>query len=275
MKLNDFSNYVLDFSDFLDKNNYSFSTKSGYVKALNDFIEYLQRNNLNLDVLLMKDVNHYFESLSQRIGNNTINGYISALKKFFSFVKKYKGVFLRFDINEITMYKLDTRIREGLSANEVQIVIDKLFNNSSIKSKRELILLLTILQTGMKIEELRQLTRDCVLENAIKTESNKYWINDVLMRLFCEYFKMADELGISSQYVFTSFSANQSKNKCLTRRSIEMIVRKHFKNCFYNDLRLMFFQKLIDDSVDIQKIHKHEVHPNVYELNDILRVVNE
>ena len=247
--MDDLEKHIEDFLTHIRiEKNYSEMTKETYRIALNIYAQFLYK--VNLAVTKNKCIIPFISYLKER-GNNdiTIAHRLAILKSFFSYLVK-KKIFNKKTLPSIEKYKTTKKIISIPSDDEVNLFIDTIENeyrkmkemmntvaniSERVKAKyhscfRDLTFFTLVTATGLRLSEALNIKKEDinwrnftikVLGKGSKERLIFFGI-DKLTNLFNELFKIRDELGIESPYLFVSYQ----HRKVLTSRYIQKIMKE-------------------------------------------------
>ncbi|MBA7541113.1 Tyrosine recombinase XerD [subsurface metagenome] len=227
--------------------NYSRTTTETYRIALTIMLKFLLEANISITD--KKCIILFICYLKER-GNSdvTIAHRLTTLKSFFSYLVKKKIVSKK-KLPSIEKYKTTKKIISIPTDDEVNLFIDTIeeqyrklkatFNtvdeiNERLKAKcfslfRDLAFFTLVIATGLRISETLNIKKEDMNWNnftiKILGKGSKerfiFFGIDKLTNLFNEFFKIRDELGIESPYLFVSYQ----HRKVLTPRYIQQVMK--------------------------------------------------
>lgn len=243
LNLLDFKKKFLDYIDVSDK------TIETYDIAINQFGEYLISNNILKPK--REDVINYRDSLKNNHKPNTINGYMIALRNFFKYLE-YEGIYKNITEN-IKNIKIENKhIKRGLSAEEVQKVLE------SCKNAREILMIKMMISCGLRSNELVNIrledfkkVGDTIMLNILGKGREGYKQDEVKIdsRLFEEVLKYVKENNVND-YLFTSTSRNNFGGK-LSTRTIRKDVKRIFVDAGLDNIELLSAHSLRHTACDL------------------------
>ena len=210
---------------FLEYLDVSEITLNSYRKGINNFLCYLQRNNIKYPT--RANFKAYREELKNNRSINTTNTYLTCVRAFFKYL----------EINNI--YQNITKDVKNLKTSSVpkHQVLDVeeskyIYNN--LESKRDKLLFGLAITTGLRASEIAY----------AKIENIKEYNSEIVLFVKCkkrddesEYSKLSDQVlrdlknyigERKSGYIFTSTS-NHNKNNGVTPKTIRKIVKDILK----------------------------------------------
>ncbi|MCG3260898.1 MAG: tyrosine-type recombinase/integrase [Candidatus Heimdallarchaeota archaeon] len=240
--------YIEDFLTHIRiEKNYSGATTETYRIALTIFAQFLLEANISITD---KKCIIFFISYLKEKGNSdvTIAHRLTTLKSFFNYLVEKKIVSKK-KLPSIEKYKTTKKIISIPTDEEVNLFIDTIedeyrelketFNtldeiNERLKAKyfslfRDLTFFTLVTATGLRISEALNINREdmswneCTIKIFGKGAKERliFFGIDRLKNLFNEFFKIRDELGIESPYLFVSYQ----HRKVLTPRYIQKVMK--------------------------------------------------
>lgn len=228
--------------------NYSPRTKETYGIALAVFSQFL--SEANISITDRKCIILFIEYLKERgNGDVTIAHRLATLKSFFNYLVKKKVVSKK-KLPAIEKYKTTKKIIPIPTDDEVNSFIDTIEEEyrqikekmeaaheitERIKAKyfslfRDLTFFNLLIATGLRISEALNIKsedmnwNECTIKILGKGSKERliFFGIDKLTNLFHEFFKIREELGIESPYLFVSYQ----HKKALTPRYIQQVMKE-------------------------------------------------
>jgi site-specific recombinase XerD len=261
--------YFNQYRQYLIDNNYSASAITAYCTGLKLFNDYLDKNSFSIKDLTISNINGYIDLLKYKLSPSSQSVYLNGVKNYLSFVIKLYNLHVNFDLKDIKQIKLIKKKRESVDITEVTKVLQGINFNSSIELKRDYLIIILILKTGLRITELVKIKHEDVTEGCIFMDGRKYFIDKKIFNMIVDYKKeKMGKIKNTSDYVFVPFLRCATSNN-LTPRSVDVIIRRYFNNYSYNDLKSVYYKSLIDELPNITQIHKHGVNTTIISLQEI------
>ena len=148
-------NYILGFKDYLLSNkSVSANTLQSYSNDIENFAEYIKKNNINdLNLIDKNIINNYILNL-QDIGrsNSTVTRNIVTLRSFYQYLILNKVI----DTNpliDIKVQKLKKNLPQVLTNKEIELLLSQP-SSRDLKGCRDKSMLELIYATGIKVSEL-------------------------------------------------------------------------------------------------------------------------
>lgn len=258
--------YIEKFLEYIDVSN---NTIKEYAAGLKRFFNYCYENNI-VEVQ-RQDIINFREHLKE---NNreatTINLYLASVKNFFKWLE-YEGVY-----KDITRNVKSLPVQRGHKREAV--TVDQLKNMLSFcKDKREKLILLITITTGLRCNELRNIMVEDFKERngtvclyvlgkaraGLKTDY--VVIPDNLYKEIKDYIK---ENNITD-YLFVS-NSNNSRGNLMSTRAIRDIVNKIYEKAgldkdlyVFHSLRHGFCNISLMNDIDIVEVSKAMRHKSI------------
>ena len=240
--------YIEDFLTHVRiEKNYSEATTDTYRISLTIFSRFLLEANSSITdkKCILGFINHLQEKGN---GDVTIAHRLAALKSFFSYLGKKKGIGKK-RLPSIEKYKTTKKIISIPTDEEVNLFIDTIEkeyrtlketvdvgteSNERVKAKffsliRDLTFFTLLTATGLRISEALNIStedinwNECTIKILGKGSKQRliFFVIDRLTNLFAELFRIREQLGIDSPHLFVSY---QHRN-VLTPRYIQQVMK--------------------------------------------------
>ena len=149
-----FKDLVSRFSTYLlTQKRVSKNTYTAYSKDLEQFSDFLENNNIDIDLLSSKVITQFLYYLKQQdIKSRSLARKISSIKAFFSYVHQHTNV-PNYAVN-ISFPKLEKRLPDYLAYDEVILLLEKASEDKTDVGQRNFIMLHLLYATGLRITEL-------------------------------------------------------------------------------------------------------------------------
>ncbi len=129
------------------------NTYSAYKSDLEQFIRYLQGNNKTFNTITQKDLKEYLKKLNEQfLKARSRSRKLSAIKAFYVWAGDHLG--LENITVDIAFPKLERRLPQYLSEQEVEKLIEVAHENGSQRGVRNRVMLSLLYVSGMRISEL-------------------------------------------------------------------------------------------------------------------------
>lgn len=269
----------LDKKEFMDylkyQKHYSVLTIAAYERNINEFIDYLKRENITS----FQDVQYplirgYLTALFQKkISKSTINNKISTLRSFYRFLVKQELV----DDNPMVLVenmKVPQRNPDFLFPEEMMELLDSIDVQSHLGIRNKAMLEL-MYASGLRCSEVVGLTLDCIdFSRQIllvhgKGNKDRYvpfhdyaaqWLKTYILEVRNELIAKTE----GTQYVFVN-----KNGKMMTNRGIEDIVDRVAKNydstkkIHPHTFRHSFATHLLNAGADLRTVQELLGHENL------------
>lgn len=258
--------YIERFLEYIDVSN---NTIKEYTAGLKRFFNYCYENNI-VEVQ-RQDVINFREYLKE---NNreatTINLYLASVKNFFKWLE-YEGVYKDITRNVKSLPVQKGHKREAVTVDQLKRML------SFCNNKRERLILLITITTGLRCNELRNIMVEdfkerngavClyVLGKARAGLKTDYVV--IPQDLYKEIKEYINENNITD-YLFVS-NSNNNKGKLMSTRAIRDIVNKIYekagldKNLYvFHSLRHGFCNISLMNDIDIVEVSKAMRHKSI------------
>lgn len=223
LTLSTLKGYSENFIDYLDVDN---KTLKAYKVGIENFMDYLKENGIKMPV--RNDIIAYRNHLRETYQDNTVNSYMTALRRLFKYLK-VNNLYDNLTIDIKGARYTNTPKKEVLSIDQVKNIYNSLTND------RDRALFGLMAGTGLRV---------CEISTALIEDLKVYNNENVLFVLGkkrdskCEYVKISDKIlgdlkkyigNRTSGYIFIS-NSNNNKNGGLSIRSLRTIIKKIFKD---------------------------------------------
>lgn len=269
----------LDKKEFMDylkyQKHYSVLTIAAYERNINEFIDYLKRENITS----FQDVQYplirgYLTALFQKkISKSTINNKISTLRSFYRFLVKQELV----DDNPMVLVenmKMPQRNPDFLFPEEMMELLDSIDVQSHLGIRNKAMLEL-MYASGLRCSEVVGLTLDCIdFSRQIllvhgKGNKDRYvpfhdyaaqWLKTYILEVRNELIAKTE----GTQYVFVN-----KNGKMMTNRGVEDIVDRVAKNydstkkIHPHTFRHSFATHLLNAGADLRTVQELLGHENL------------
>jgi len=223
-----FNNTMEDFITYLDVNE---ETLRCYKEGIKKFLEYLTVNGVNQPT--RNDIRSFRESLSKTNSIYTVNSYLTALRRFFTYLED-NNLYTNITKSIKSLKTSNIPVRQTLSEEECKKIYSELLD------KREKLIFGLAITTGLRANEIA----------LAKIENIKLYNGDTVLFVKCkkrddesEYVKLSKEIlediknyigNRDSGYIFISTSHNNNGGG-LTNTSIRNIVKDIFRRYGYDE----------------------------------------
>lgn len=256
--------YLSHFLNHLKALNYSINTLENYENDLIQFISFIERENLNLELLTRNEIRDFLIFLSEKeYQARSIARKIASLKSFIKYLLKEK-VLNKNPMIFIQTPKYKSKLPQFLYYHEIEFILSR-FDLSNPIEVRDKAIFETLYSTGIRVSELVGITeRDIDLNNgSIKVlgKGNKERIvffgkkvekTLQIFQLLRKQFPVGNE-----QHLFV-----RKNGKALNRTDIWQIIKKYTRklpmkrNIYPHTLRHSFGTHLLDNGADIRSVQE-------------------
>lgn len=219
-------------SMFIEQADIKETTKEAYKKGLNNFMSWLEINNINQ--VEKKTILEYKYDLLTRYSPNTVNSYLTSVKAFYTYLEA-TGVSkdISRSVKGAKVSKVPTK--QALTVEQAIILLNS-FNRDTLKGKRDYAMLNLMINTGLRVMEVQSADVKDISQVGGKTvlyiqgkgrDSKDNFVvlsNDVLTSLL-DYLTAR---GNNEGALFKGLS-NRAVNERMTKRSISRVVKEAFK----------------------------------------------
>lgn len=263
---------IKDYSKYLKEKRYSKSALETYPLSLKSFLDYLKRNNLDINNLTSQKLIDYKKYLQEKYSSKTVNVKLAAVKSFVEFLNKNKG----FDITYSNLKAIKTSKKKDIkkveNINKLLSYIDRIEKDKKTKQRNKLIIKL-LYYTGAKTIDIINIKPKDIQENTVLI-GGKYI--SIIQDLLKEMKSYSSLLGAEPEdYIFCSFAStfNNQKKPPLTEKAVEDLFNRYKdvidKNLTIRDLRNSF---ILDQKTNIPDIHSPVLWQEVNVDTDYLRM---
>lgn len=236
-------NYIEKVTNECKLRGFSRQTIDSYSYWISKYLEFLDKNRLNMD---NESVKCYLLSLSSSI--NTSRLVYASLSFFFKEVLKKP-----FTTNEVPIKKKEKSLPKVLSKKEILKMIE---NTKNIKHK---LIIQLLYSSGLRLNELLNLKREDIdlqrnLINVRKGKGNKDRITLLSNNLKISLLEYYNKSTLKTKYLF------EGRNGKYTKKSVQMILENAGneikKKVSPHMLRHSFATHLLESGTDIRHIQK-------------------
>lgn len=258
--------YIEKFLEYIDVSN---NTIKEYTAGLKRFFNYCYENNVV--EIQRQDVINFREYLKD---NNkeatTINLYLASVKNFFKWLE-YEGIYKDITRNVKSLPVEKGHKREAVTVEQLKTML------SFCKDKRERLILLITITTGLRCNELRN-----IMVQDFKKKNGTiclYVLGKARAGLKADYVIIPEDLyqeiqeyiqeNNITEYLFVS-SSNNNKGNLISTRAIRDIVNKIYKKAgldknlyVFHSLRHGFCNISLMNDIDIVEVSKAMRHKSI------------
>lgn len=260
--------------------NFSMNTTGSYRKDLADFFCYLEKHKidyLNIDALVVRD---YLKYLDKRgLKNSTISRRISALRSFYDYLCS-NGIVKKNIFLGIRNPKLEKRLPNYLSYEELREILDSIDTNSDIGLRNRLIVEM-FYATGCRVSELINIKLSDINKsnNTIRIMGKGSKERIVYYGDYAKYYLdkyLSTGFNAGSKYLFLN-----DKKKKMSIEDVEIIIKKIVDalslKCHVtpHTLRHTFATHLLNNGADIKSVQELLGHASLNTTGIYTHVSNE
>ncbi len=270
---------------YLDKElNYSDDTIDNYRRDLNNYCDYLNKNNISYKKITKLEILDYLKYLDDiKLNNKSISRHLSSLRSFYNYLVEIKeldsNIFKR-----IKNPKVEKKLPNYLSINEVEELLNSI-NENTKEEIRDKCLFELMYSTGMRVSEVSDLKVKNInlSDNTIRvlgkgSKERIVFYGEYFKDIINKYFKVRDKFLIKGNIDNLFINKNGDK---LSRESITYIVNKIERKSGINHkisphiLRHSFATHLLDNGADIRSVQELLGHENLDTTEIYTHVSNE
>jgi tyrosine recombinase XerD len=270
---------------YLDKElNYSDDTIDNYRRDLNNYCDYLNKNNISYKKITKLEILDYLKYLDDiKLNNKSISRHLSSLRSFYNYLVEIKDI----DSNifkRIKNPKVEKKLPNYLSINEVEELLNSI-NENTKEEIRDKCLFELMYSTGMRVSEVSDLKVKNInlSDNTIRvlgkgSKERIVFYGEYFKDIINKYFKVRDKFLIKGNIDNLFINKNGDK---LSRESITYIVNKIERKSGINHkisphiLRHSFATHLLDNGADIRSVQELLGHENLDTTEIYTHVSNE
>ena len=265
--------HIKQFLDFLqNEKKLSNNTLQSYNRDINQYKEYLEKNNINYLKVDNEQINTYMKYL-QDIGKktSTISRNLASIRSFYQYLIRIKKI--KHDPTEnIQSPKVEKRVPSVLTSQEVELLLDQP-KDVDLKGTRDKAMLEVAYATGMRVTEIISLNvEDVHLEEGYVTCKNvgkqrNIPLGSISIKALKEYIDEARPIMIKDENETALFVNVNGKR--LTRQGFWKIVKYYkeqahiTKDITPHVLRHSFATHLLQNGADLKAIQTMLGHSDI------------
>lgn len=265
--------HIKQFLDFLqNEKKLSNNTLQSYNRDINQYKEYLEKNNINYLKVDNEQINTYMKYL-QDIGKktSTISRNLASIRSFYQYLIRIKKI--KHDPTEnIQSPKVEKRIPSVLTSQEVELLLDQP-KDVDLKGTRDKAMLEVAYATGMRVTEIISLNvEDVHMEEGYVTCKNagkqrNIPLGSISIKALKEYIDEARPIMIKDENETALFVNVNGKR--LTRQGFWKIVKFYkeqahiTKDITPHVLRHSFATHLLQNGADLKAIQTMLGHSDI------------
>ena len=237
----DYTSYINELVDFCILKGYSRQTIKSYCQSVRKFLEFIDKNRLNLN---FQGVKSYLLTVDLSTNSARLNH--AAIKFFFAFILKQP-----FTNEEVPVKKKQRTLPKVLSKEQIKELIR---TTDNIKHK---LIIKLLYASGLRLSELIHLKRkdidfDRNIIMVVNGKGNKDRITLISESLRLDLLKYYSTAHFKTDYVF------EGRNGKYTQKSVQKVMEKAGKKLGIrihpHMLRHSFATHLLEDGIDIRYI---------------------
>lgn len=266
-------NYVDSFIDYLKvERSLSLNTTSAYRRDLKKYLEYLEKNNIDLFKVSHKNIMDYlWQKKQESKASRSIARFLVSIKTFHRFLITEGNTENDPTIN-LSSPRLGVQLPKFLTLKEVELLLAQP-DETTIHGLRDKTMLELLYSTGMRISEIINLKKDDIsldvgyLKCLGKGSKERIIpIGAVAINILKKYFSVYDS---NPKYVAQNFLFISNWNKKFSRTGFWKIVKKHAlssginKNITPHILRHSFASHLVTNDADLRIVQEMLGHASI------------
>lgn len=259
-------------------------TVKAYSTALRDFIRFLDEQNLTeIEDISKKEIHAYIQKLNMTLKASSVLQKKAIIHAFFEYaVNEDLLEFSPFDHVNIRIKK-PSLLPKSLSENEIHKIINAAYDddigdwdgNSGVERIvhiRDCLILETIFATGIRVQELCDLTKNCMdyttgtirIFGKGRKERKAYIVEPAVLLLYKDYFAYRSLIGFHDPHVFVTRHGTQ-----MSTQSIRFLLEKYTnlagikKHVTPHMIRHTFATLLLEGGTDIKFIQELLGHSSI------------
>lgn len=265
--------HIKQFLDFLqNEKKLSNNTLQSYSRDINQYKDYLDKNQMNYIKVEQEQVKQYLDYL-QEIGKktSTISRNLASIRSFYQYLIRIKKI--KHDPTEnIQSPKIEKRVPSVLTSQEIELLLDQP-KDVDLKGTRDKAMLEVAYATGMRVTEIISLDIDDVhLEEGFVTckaigKQRNIPLGSLSIRALKEYIEEARPIMIKDEKEKSLFVNVNGKR--LTRQGFWKIVKFYkeqahiTKDITPHVLRHSFATHLLQNGADLKAIQSMLGHSDI------------
>ncbi len=277
---------ILKFVDELRyEKNYSNLTITNYLKDLDEFLEYINENNLKkYEEIEYQDIRLYISYLyEKKYSTKTIARHVSSLKSFFKYLKS-NNIINNNPCSLITSPKLDKNLPKYLNYEETDKLLN-CFNRNDCIGLRNSLILEMLYSTGIRVSELVNIklsdisfTEKSIVVTGKGNKERIVYFGDICCSLLNKYIKTCYYKLNKNNSEYLLFSKTGKK---INDREIRTIVDDASKlagikfKISPHVLRHTFATHMLNEGADLRSVQELLGHENLSTTQIYTHLTNE
>ena len=148
------TNAIINYRRHLKRRNYSAHTVKNYLNTLRHFVLWV---DVPIEQVTDNNINAYIDYLlGKRLAPKTINCHLGSIRGFYNYLRKQQNIAVTNPVKRGTLLRLSRPLPKHLKDEDV-------FNLFAvINSKRDRAMFMLMLRSGLRVEEVANLTLDAI-----------------------------------------------------------------------------------------------------------------
>ena len=257
--------------EYLSANkNLSKNTIKSYKDDLVEFASFSGKKDI--DLTKTDDVKKFINYLSNKFSPKSHSRKLSSLKKFFNYLFDLKIIEIN-PVNNFDFPKIPKSLPKFLSEEEIKILLDKTYKDSSYKGLRMSTMLEILYATGVRISELIKIKKGDINDDLssilIKGKGGVFRVVPLFGRAIVtlkKYLKSQEKIKLRNSFLFPS----SSKDGHITRHRFFQMIKELAVNCNISQkkvsphvIRHSFASHLLERGVDLRIIQESLGHKDI------------
>ncbi|MEC8265250.1 MAG: site-specific tyrosine recombinase/integron integrase [Pseudomonadota bacterium] len=257
--------------EYLSANkNLSKNTIKSYKDDLVEFASFSGKKDI--DLTKTDDVKKFINYLSNKFSPKSHSRKLSSLKNFFNYLFDLKIIEIN-PVNNFDFPKIPKSLPKFLSEEEIKILLDKTYKDSSYKGLRMSTMLEILYATGVRISELIKIKKGDINDDLssilIKGKGGVFRVVPLFGRATVtlkKYLKSQEKIKLRNSFLFPS----SSKDGHITRHRFFQMIKELAVNCNISQkkvsphvIRHSFASHLLERGVDLRIIQESLGHKDI------------
>ena len=259
-------------------------TIRSYAYTLTDYTDFLQICNLvKIEDITKKEIHAYIQNLNSHLKPTSVLQKKAVIHAFFEYAVAEELIeYSPFDRLNIRIKK-PYRLPKSLSEREINSIINAAYDdeignwdgNSGIERivhMRDCLILETMFATGIRVQELCDLTRNCMdfssgtfrIIGKGSKERKAYIVEPAILMLYKDYFAFRTLLGLDDPHIFITRHGRK-----MSTQSVRLLLEKYTtlagisKHVTPHMIRHTFATLLLEAGIDIKFIQELLGHSSI------------
>lgn len=258
--------FAIEFEQYIQsEKRYSDHTVTAYRNDLIQFFEYVGiTNKSELIEITTKIIRGWMVALvGEGYTNKSVNRKLSTLRTYFRYLKK-NGVIAKNPLTGLNGPKTEKRLPQF--AKETELNNEQVINTLSV---RDMLIVELFYQTGIRLNELIELTTNSVYDNKIKVKGKRNKeriipISEELKKQIDLYRKECSQQGFQSNSLILTDKGNKLYPKFVYRKiNCYLALATDLQKCSPHVLRHTFATHMLNNGAGIETIKSLLGHANL------------